>query len=68
MADNLDARKIYMSRNFSITLEHVNRVKEMADELTTRDGKLISEGEVIRRAIDLLYSKTYNEPLPGKSE
>jgi len=64
MEENLDHRKIFMNKTFSVTLAHINLVKEMADELTTRESKLISDGEIVRRAIDLLYSATFNEPMP----
>ena len=63
MAETLEARKISLSKTYSVTLAHTQMVKELADELTAREGKLISDGEVVRRAIDLLFSKVYDEPL-----
>jgi len=40
-----------VSRTYSLTAIHINKVFEMA----LRDGK--SQGEIVREAIDLLYSK-----------
>jgi len=42
---------MYTTKNYSTTVLHVRRVAEMADRLG------ISQGEVIRRAVDLLYEK-----------
>lgn len=64
MEEILDHRKVFMNRTFSVTLAHINLVKEMADELTSRESKLISDGEIVRRAIDLLYSSIFGEPTP----
>jgi len=63
MADILDPRKISMNKTYSITFAHVNMVKEIADELTLRENKIISDGEVVRRAIDLLYAKSFGTAL-----
>jgi hypothetical protein len=57
-----DARKISMTKTYSVTFAHVNMVKEMADELAAREGAVISDGEVVRRAIDALYGKVFDEP------
>jgi hypothetical protein len=64
MEEALDHRKIFMNRTFSVTFAHVNMVKELADQLTASEGKFISEGEIVRRAIDLFYGATFGEPTP----
>jgi hypothetical protein len=59
-----EAKLIYMNKTFSVSFGHVQMVREMAEELTAREGKIISDGEVVRRAIDLLYASTFGEPTP----
>ena len=64
MNDSIDPRKISMNKTYSVTFAHVGLVKEMADELTARESRPVSEGEVIRRAVDLLYAATFGDPTP----
>lgn len=59
--NDVDPRKISMTKTYSVTFAHVNMVREMADELTAREDKVISDGEVVRRAVDLLYALVFNE-------
>ena len=59
-----EAKSIMLTKTYSVSYGHVQMVKEMADKLTARESKIISDGEVVRRAIDLLYSATFGEPLP----
>jgi hypothetical protein len=64
MADLLEPRKITMNKTYSVTFDHVNRVKEMGDFLSANENKVISDGEIVRRAIDLLYEKVFGEAIP----
>ena len=64
MKDSIDSRKISMNKTYSVTFAHVGLVKEMADELSAREGRSVSEGEVIRRSVDLLYAATFGDPTP----
>ena len=59
-----DLRKIYTTKTYSLTAAHTQMVSQMADELASREGKMISDGEVVRRAIDLLWAATYASALP----
>ncbi len=40
---------IAVARNYSLTMAHISRVADLAQRLG------VSQGEVVRRAIDLLY-------------
>lgn len=42
---------IAVARNYSLTMAHISRVADLAQRLG------VSQGEVVRRAIDLLYAK-----------
>lgn len=64
MEETLDPRRINISRTYSITYAHVGMVKKITDELSSREGKNLSEGEIVRRAVDLLFAATFGEPLP----
>jgi len=64
MTDSIDPRKISMNKTYSVTFAHVGLVKEMADELSAREGRSVSEGEVIRRSVDLLYAATFGDSTP----
>jgi Arc/MetJ-type ribon-helix-helix transcriptional regulator len=56
-----DLKKIAVTRTYSLTAGHTESVKQMADELTEREGRNVSEGEVVRRAIDLLWASMHPE-------
>jgi hypothetical protein len=64
MNDAIDPRKISMNKTYSVTFGHVGLVKEMADVLSAREHRPVSEGEVIRRAVDLLYAATFGNLTP----
>ena len=59
MFEPIDPRRVNLSKTYSLTLDHANKVKQMADDLSRREGKFISEGETLRRAIDMLFTSTY---------
>ena len=63
MNDSINPRKISMNKTYSVTFAHVGLVKEMADELSARERRPVSEGEVIRRAVDLLYTATFGNSI-----
>ncbi len=51
----VDLFKVFMTKTYSLTLGHIERVRELK-----RKTKAKSEGEVVRRAIDLLYEEEMN--------
>ncbi len=59
-----DARKIIMNKTYSVSFAHTQMVGEIADELTARENKFVSDGEVVRRAIGLYYANIFGEPTP----
>jgi len=59
MIEPLDPRKIGVTHNYSVTFAHVNMVKELAEALSKAEGAFVSEGEIIRRAVDALYADTF---------
>lgn len=63
MEETLDPRRIVVSKTYSSTLAHINMVKKLADELSNRESKNLSEGEIVRRAIDALYAETFCESI-----
>lgn len=46
-----------VNKTYSLTIDHVQRVTQMAEERTLVEGKPISQGEILRRAIDLLFEQ-----------
>jgi hypothetical protein len=56
-----EAKKIVVNRTFSITHGHSKMVARLADELTAREDKIVYESEVIRKAIELMWSAVYGE-------
>ena len=44
-----------MTKTYSLTMMHIAKVNDMAQNLG------ISQGEVVRQAIDLLWEKTFSE-------
>ncbi len=46
----VDLFSISMPKNYSLTLGHIERVREMKREMKAK-----SDGEIVRRAIDLLW-------------
>ncbi len=64
MEETIDPRRINISKTYSITYAHVGMVKRITDEFSAREGKNLSEGEIVRRAIDMLYAATFGEALP----
>ena len=64
-----DLRKIFTTKTYSLTAGHTAMVSQMADDLAAREGKSISDGEIVRRAIDLLWAATYPVvALPGPAD
>lgn len=63
MEETLDPRRINISKTYSITYAHVGMVKKITDELSARESKNLSEGEIVRRAIDLLFAATFGDAL-----
>lgn len=63
---------ISVAKNYSLTMEHILKVKDIAAVLFDENGKNISEGEVVRRAIDLFYNspsvKLALQTHPGPAE
>jgi len=50
--DNLETMPtMAVTRNYSLTMAHIARVADLAQRLG------VSQGEVVRRAIDLLYAQ-----------
>ena len=56
-----EAKKIFVTRTFSITHGHNLMVQQLADELTVKEDKTVYESEIIRRAIDLFWMVTMKE-------
>jgi hypothetical protein len=56
-----EAKKIFVTRTFSITHGHNLMVTQLADELTAREDKTVYESEIVRRAIDLFWQVTMKE-------
>jgi hypothetical protein len=45
---------VAVAKTYSVTVRHIALVKELAESLSKRENRRISEGEIIRKAIDLL--------------
>lgn len=59
--DRIDPRRITMNKTYSVTYYHTQLVSKLASELTRREKSRVSDGEVIRRAIDLLDAQTFGK-------
>ena len=57
-------KRITVTKTYSLTAGHTAMVSRLADELSAREGKLVSGGAAVRRAIDLLWRQVYREPAP----
>ena len=54
--------EISVTKTYSLTVPHIQKVAEMAERLN------ISQGEVVRRAIDILWAQSENTgEIPMKS-
>lgn len=61
-----ELKKYVATKTYSLTAGHTQMVSHMADEITAREGKFVSDGEIVRRAIDLFWDKVYAEK-PAKA-
>ena len=44
------------TKNYSVTPDHIAKVADLAMRLTASQGKTVSQGSVVRDAIDLYYA------------
>ena len=58
----INTAETFVTKTYSMTLEQVYQIKAMAKELTAKEGKPISDAEVIRRAVPLLYAQVFPQP------
>lgn len=56
-----NAKKIQVNRTYSITHGHAMMIAGLAGELGSRQGRDISDSEVIRIAIDNLWLAIFGE-------
>ncbi len=54
--------EIAVSKTYSLTMLHIARVADLAERLK------VSQGEVVRKAIDLLYERMETEPEQAPAE
>ena len=51
--NKIDPSKVTLTKTYSMTLAHVNQIKEMGQFLN------VSDAEIMRRAIDTLYASVF---------
>lgn len=50
-----------VTRTYSLSNKHIALVNELADRLSKIESRKVSQGEVVRKAIDLLYERVEAE-------
>jgi len=57
----INTAKVFMGKTYSMSLEQIEQIKAMAQELTNREGKSVSDAEVIRRAVRSFHAVVFSK-------
>lgn len=62
-----NTNEIAVTKTYSMTLRHIAMVSDMADRLSRTEGVRVSQGEVLRRAVELMWEALDDiDGQPGK--